>query len=70
MESRTNNCGVRVLEGLHRAYMSSFVRDGKSGGCAVGTPPEHLGFRLVRDDTALAHARLAAVRLWQRAAGS
>ena len=29
--------------------MSSFVRDGKRGGCAVGTPPENLGFRLVRD---------------------
>jgi len=46
------NCGVRVLEGKHRAYMSSFVRDGKSGGCAVGTPPENLGFRLVRSDGA------------------
>jgi len=44
------NCGVRVLEGKHRAYMSSFVRDGKSGGCAVGTPPENLGFRLVHSD--------------------
>lgn len=50
VESSTDNCGVRVLEGRHRAYMSGFVRDGKSGGCAVGTPPEHLGFRLVRDD--------------------
>lgn len=69
VESRTDNCGVRVLEGLHRAYMSSFVRDGKSGGCAVGTPPEHLGFRLVRDDTPLAHVKLAAARLWDRAAG-
>ena len=62
--------GVRVLEGLHRAYMSNFVRDGKSGGCAVGTPPEHLGFRLVRDDSPLAHARLAAARLWESAGGS
>jgi formylglycine-generating enzyme required for sulfatase activity len=49
--STTENCGVHVLEGRHRAYMSNFVRDGKSGGCAVGTPPENLGFRLVRDDT-------------------
>lgn len=49
--SRTENCGVHVLEGRHRAYMSNFVRDGKSGGCAVGTPPENLGFRLVHDDT-------------------
>jgi formylglycine-generating enzyme required for sulfatase activity len=44
-----DNCGVHVLEGRHRAYMSNFVRDGKSGGCAVGTPPENLGFRLVRE---------------------
>ena len=70
MESRTDNCGVRVVEGLHRAYMSNFVRDGKSGGCAVGTPPEHLGFRLVRDDSPLAHSRLAAARLWEGAGGS
>lgn len=46
----TENCGVHVLEGRHRAYMSNFVRDGKSGGCAVGTPPENLGFRLVREE--------------------
>lgn len=51
VESVTDNCGVRVLEGRHRAYMSSFVRDGKSGGCAVGTPPENLGFRLVLDES-------------------
>lgn len=50
VETVTDNCGVHVLEGRHRAYMSNFVRDGKSGGCAVGTPPENLGFRLVRDD--------------------
>lgn len=49
----TENCGVHVLEGRHRAYMSNFVRDGKSGGCAVGTPPENLGFRLVREDDPL-----------------
>jgi hypothetical protein len=29
--------------------MSNFIRDGKSGGCAVGTPPDNLGFRLVHD---------------------
>jgi formylglycine-generating enzyme required for sulfatase activity len=62
-EASTDNCGVHVLEGLHRAYMSNFIRDGKSGGCAVGTPPEHLGFRLVRDDTLLASAILFAGRL-------
>lgn len=47
--SSLDNCGVHVVEGFHRAYMSNFVSDGKSGGCAVGTPPDNLGFRLVRD---------------------
>jgi formylglycine-generating enzyme required for sulfatase activity len=50
VKSVVENCGVHVLEGLHRAYMSSFVRDGRSGGCAVGRPPETLGFRLVLDE--------------------
>ncbi|GAU81699.1 SUMF1/EgtB/PvdO family nonheme iron enzyme [Bosea sp. BIWAKO-01] len=44
------NCGVRVVEGLHRAYMTDFVRDARAGGCVSGTPPSNLGFRLVRDD--------------------
>lgn len=48
-QSAIENCGVHVLGGLHRAYMSDFVSDGKSGGCAVGTPPDNLGFRMVRD---------------------
>jgi formylglycine-generating enzyme required for sulfatase activity len=43
------NCGVHVVEGRHRAYMSNFIRDGKSGGCALGAPPDNLGFRLVRE---------------------
>lgn len=41
------NCGVRVVEGAHRTYMTDFIRDPKSGGCAVGVPPSNLGFRLV-----------------------
>jgi len=45
----TENCGVRVIEGLHRSYMTDFIRDPKSGGCAVGTPPDNLGFRMVRE---------------------
>jgi len=49
VESSIDNCGVHVVEGFHRTYMSNFVSDGKSGGCAVGTPPDNLGFRLVRD---------------------
>jgi hypothetical protein len=45
--------------------MSSFIRDGKSGGCAVGTPPEHLGFRLVRDDARFPAIAWVAARLRQ-----
>ena len=47
--STTQNCGVRVLEGQHRTYLTAFIRDAKGGGCAVGKPPDHLGFRLVRE---------------------
>ena len=42
-------CGVRFLEGRHRTPMSTFIRDGRSGGCSVGAPPDNLGFRLVRE---------------------
>jgi formylglycine-generating enzyme required for sulfatase activity len=45
--SRSPNCGVRVVEGQHRAYVTDFIRDAKAGGCAVGVPPDNLGFRLV-----------------------
>jgi formylglycine-generating enzyme required for sulfatase activity len=43
------NCGVRVAEGAHRAYVTDFIRDARAGGCAQGLPPSNLGFRLVRD---------------------
>lgn len=49
IESAVDNCGVHVVEGFHRTYMSNFIRDGKSGGCSVGLPPDNLGFRLVRE---------------------
>jgi formylglycine-generating enzyme required for sulfatase activity len=45
----TQNCGARYLEGRHRTAMSTFIRDGVSGGCSIGVPPDNLGFRLVRD---------------------
>jgi len=48
------NCGVRVVEGAHRAYVTNFIRDARSGGCAVGKPPAHLGIRLVRESRPLA----------------
>jgi formylglycine-generating enzyme required for sulfatase activity len=45
--SKSPNCGVRVVQGQHRAYITDFIRDAKAGGCAVGVPPDNLGFRLV-----------------------
>ncbi len=47
----TVNCGVRVAEGAHRAYVTDFIRDARAGGCAQGVPPANLGFRLVREQT-------------------
>jgi formylglycine-generating enzyme required for sulfatase activity len=47
--SKNSNCGVRVAEGQHRAYVTDFIRDARAGGCAVGIPPANLGFRLVRE---------------------
>ncbi len=44
------NCGVRVVQGAHRTYMTDFIRDPRTGGCAAGVPPSNLGFRLVVDD--------------------
>ena len=49
--SKSPNCGVRVAEGQHRAYVTDFIRDARAGGCAVGIPPDNLGFRLVREQT-------------------
>lgn len=58
------NCGVRLAEGKHRAFISNFVRDARGGGCAVGAPPTNLGFRLVREDQPRPQGLIA--RLTQR----
>ncbi len=63
----TENCGVRVLGGRHRSYMSYFIRDGKSGGCAAGLAPDNLGIRLVREPPTLVGR---AARLWATVAGA
>lgn len=47
--SETSNCGIYVVEGQHRAMLTFFIRNPKSGGCSVGTPPDNIGFRLVRE---------------------
>lgn len=57
----TVNCGVRVVEGEHRTYITDFIRDARAGGCSVGKPPSHLGVRLVREVRPLARLS-AAVR--------
>jgi len=56
------NCGVRVLQGAHRSYASSFIRDARAGGCSVGVPPDNLGFRLVRDDASWLERGIARMR--------
>lgn len=48
-------CGVRVLGGQHTALVIDFVRDASVGGCAVGLPPDYLGFRLVRSLRSASH---------------
>lgn len=47
--TEAKTCGIYVVEGQHRAMMSFFIRNPKSGGCSVGAPPDHLGFRLVKE---------------------
>ena len=47
--TRSDYCGVRAVQGKHRAFVIDFIRDARSGGCAAGVPPDYLGFRLVRD---------------------
>jgi formylglycine-generating enzyme required for sulfatase activity len=44
-----SRCPAFVAAGEHEAVVALFVRDPASGGCALGTPPTHLGFRLVSD---------------------
>ncbi|WP_252271765.1 formylglycine-generating enzyme family protein [Pseudomonas subflava] len=42
-------CGIRVAAGRHPSGLSDFVRDPVGGACSTGTPPTHLGLRLVRE---------------------
>ena len=44
-------CPAYYMGGEHVAAMSYLIRDPARGGCAVGTPPAHLGLRLVSDRT-------------------
>ena len=44
-----SRCPAFYVGGEHLAAMSYLVRNPARGGCAVGTPPAHLGMRLVLD---------------------
>ena len=44
------NCPAFHVGGEHDAVIPFLVRDPARGGCAVGSPPAHLGMRLVTDD--------------------
>lgn len=46
-----DRCPAFFVGGEHVAAMSYLVRDPARGGCAVGTPPAHLGMRLVTDES-------------------
>jgi len=50
IDARSPYCGVRITGGRHQAAVIDFVRDPRGGGCAIGLPPDHLGFRLVRGE--------------------
>jgi len=45
-----NRCPAFYVQGIHESVISYLVRDPARGGCAVGSPPAHLGLRLVSDD--------------------
>lgn len=58
------SCGIYIATGKHRAALSSFVREPKSGGCSVGAPPDNVGFRLVRESRWYSPVLFAIRRLW------
>ncbi|MEY8099922.1 formylglycine-generating enzyme family protein, partial [Falsihalocynthiibacter sp. S25ZX9] len=42
-------CPAYFVAGEHIAAITIFTRDPARGGCAVGSPPAHLGLRLMTD---------------------
>jgi formylglycine-generating enzyme required for sulfatase activity len=49
MSAADGFCGIRIAAGRHPSALSDFIRDPVAGACSVGTPPAHLGLRLVRE---------------------
>ena len=48
-DANPQRCPAFYVGGEHVAAIPFLVRDPARGGCAVGTPPAHLGMRLVTD---------------------
>ncbi|SMY06360.1 formylglycine-generating enzyme family protein [Flavimaricola marinus] len=48
-DADTGRCPAYFVGGEHVAAIPFLVRDPARGGCAVGTPPSHLGMRLVTE---------------------
>ncbi|MTI02073.1 SUMF1/EgtB/PvdO family nonheme iron enzyme [Roseibium sp. RKSG952] len=48
-EADPDRCPAFFVGGEHLAAVPFLVRDPARGGCAVGSPPAHLGMRLVSD---------------------
>ena len=48
-------CPAFYVGGEHVAAMSYLIRDPARGGCAVGSPPAHLGMRLVTEKGVATH---------------
>jgi formylglycine-generating enzyme required for sulfatase activity len=45
--SDADRCPTFRVLGEHEAKLSVFTRDPATGGCSIGSPPSHVGFRLV-----------------------
>jgi len=48
--SDPNLCPNRVVQGDERAHVPFFVDKVYTGGCGTGSPIDHIGFRVVRDN--------------------
>lgn len=52
-QTAAQNCGSQMIAmGNHPAFLFVFTRDSSKVGCGGGSPPDHLGFRLVADSPA------------------
>lgn len=49
VKADVGRCPAYLVEGLHEAKLSALIREPAQGGCTTGTPPPHVGFRLVRE---------------------